>query len=749
VSRLLKDERGSVFVLTALLVPFVFLVLVALIVDTGIWFTHKRQLQNRADAGALAAGVQYAANWAACSDPASKATVATAIDAAARQYAGDPTAPTQYNTEVTDDGNYSPTPRINVEINSNAAGGRVDPDTSWNDPGGSNRGPCDPQVGDAFSPPGAHYVDVGVRESDQRTFMGMWGLNLLRNEAHARVQLQSAAAGNGFLPVGVPDTIIKQAQIRYYRECGPGAPLLLATVNLNPLDAAYQTVSGTTLWGPTLNNVSGGTPTGITLNMPESTACPGDYIPVSTEVRVAGVVPSVVDVNDPGGCSYLQSARFADCWSRVSNIRDFKDNPQTQPWFQEVTLNGGASGDLCRPDVTFARPANDTDCDYTVSVSVNWNGLATGLKGKNFTMSIGGDQLTPPNGPNGSPNGVWASSGLSNNDVIGRSDLMLTWTCNSGPNGGGPSCGGTSIPVQSLYLGDEASAGVLTMVRTSGTAQASGGQVPGAMQWFRAQPTAQMITVYPTVGLESSLYAGLHKVLRLAGAQSNQSLDCEPATGGQGHDFQMFYTGCDPWYAPNTFSGPPWWLAPNPPGHCPDKNGILAEPNDQGHRWQCVIKAPGFSPNVIGDGIASAIGNCANVNNNSCNQYACTNFNYYDPAKPNQWALGTGQPSPRVVFLFIAPYGAFKNTGSQEGLPVLDFAAFYITGWRGSGGAGQNPCEGTDPDGGGPAKPDETATGKGSIMGYFVNYALPNAPGDPGSICVIGQLRPCVPVLVR
>ena len=162
----MKEERGSVFVLAAVLIPFVFLVLVAGIVDTGIWFTHKRQLQNRADAGALAAGVQYAANWAACADPAESTThtVANAIDSAARQYAGDPNQATRYNTEVTDDGNYSPTSRINVEINSNAQGGRVDPDTSWNDPLGSNLGPCDAQVGDAFSPVGAHYVDVGVRE---------------------------------------------------------------------------------------------------------------------------------------------------------------------------------------------------------------------------------------------------------------------------------------------------------------------------------------------------------------------------------------------------------------------------------------------------------------------------------------------------------------------------------------------------------------------------------------------------------
>ena len=44
----------------------VFLLLTALVVDVGNWFTHKRQLQNRADAAAFAAGVEYAKNWQEC-----------------------------------------------------------------------------------------------------------------------------------------------------------------------------------------------------------------------------------------------------------------------------------------------------------------------------------------------------------------------------------------------------------------------------------------------------------------------------------------------------------------------------------------------------------------------------------------------------------------------------------------------------------------------------------------------------------
>ena len=94
----LRDERGSILALAAVMIP-VFLLLAAMVIDVGNWYTHKRQLQNRADAAAFAAGVEYAKNWQNCvyagTDPtklAAKAAAAQKIADAARQYAGDPEA---------------------------------------------------------------------------------------------------------------------------------------------------------------------------------------------------------------------------------------------------------------------------------------------------------------------------------------------------------------------------------------------------------------------------------------------------------------------------------------------------------------------------------------------------------------------------------------------------------------------------------------------------------------------------------
>ena len=69
----LRNERGGILAMAAVMLP-VFLLMCALIVDAGNWFTHKRQLQNRADAAALAAGVEYLAQLSNCTDPVTRPT---------------------------------------------------------------------------------------------------------------------------------------------------------------------------------------------------------------------------------------------------------------------------------------------------------------------------------------------------------------------------------------------------------------------------------------------------------------------------------------------------------------------------------------------------------------------------------------------------------------------------------------------------------------------------------------------------
>ena len=159
----LRDERGGVLVLSAVMIP-VFLLLTALVLDAGTWFTHKRQLQNRADAGASRLESNMP-RWAACGDT-QKAMAEAAIDTAARRYAGDPQqAGAVFNSDVVTD-----QARVNVEINSSST--NFDGNTSWNDTGINSIGPCDKHPADALSPANSYWVDVKVKEVNQRTLVG-------------------------------------------------------------------------------------------------------------------------------------------------------------------------------------------------------------------------------------------------------------------------------------------------------------------------------------------------------------------------------------------------------------------------------------------------------------------------------------------------------------------------------------------------------------------------------------------------
>ena len=726
----LRGEAGTVLVLTAVMIP-VFLMFTALVVDAGNWFVHKRQLQNRADAGALAAGVDYAANWAACvqnDDPAVKTTTAGAIEAQARRFAGDPSVASPVNTEIANQA------KLDVVLNSTSYTAGTD-----SSDGG---GPCFHHAGDDISPHGGHWMDVKVLERDLPSLFRSFGLSLSRNHARARVEIHPAVSDNGFIPLAIPETEVVKAQVRYYDEC-TSPRTLLASANLKPLKPQYQTVTGTVLWGPDTGNPTVD-PTSIPLTVPPSAHCAGQsYIPVGVEVRVAGRNWINLDQD----CTAIAPLRFADCWSDLSRIRVFKDTPSTEPWFKTVALTASGT-DGCSADPYFAR--NQTHCTYSVVVHmdvVDMLGNPALDVAANFTLRVNGTSLTPSQT---TATGTWVSSGAIDNTTLGGSNVLVNWSWRDTDtthfwggqqcrNGGQNPCraSASDIPLHRLFLATDDNAGIVDLIRTSQAAQPPTGQPGYPVDSLAAQLSTSMATIFPTIGLRSALTAGQYRVLRAAGSQGNQSVDCEP-TGGQGHDFQMFLTGCSPFYGFNRF-GPPdlpvWWTQQDPDA-CPTKTTIFNLPNDPSDlgAWKCVPAAPGFSASVIADGIAARTGNCDNIQNNSCSRTSC-NFPSRYPATPDpDWAPEPGDP--RVVNLFVVPYGAFKGINAQDGLPITKFPRFYVTGWGGHG-SNDDPC------------PDDDPAQPGEIVGYFIAFGEPGGPVDQTLSCVPGDLTPCRAVLVR
>ena len=173
-----RGERGQVVVLAALMIP-VFLLLGALVVDAGNWYAHKRSLQNRADAGALAAGLEYIEN-----NNLRKLRLGArhdghdAISNVAKAYAGtsDTSVGTTYNKNVNNQSN------VTVAINAtNPTARRLD---------GRRQPVLRPLRATRWSSRGGLWTDVKVREGNIGTLFGSFGISLPQIAAQARVEVE-------------------------------------------------------------------------------------------------------------------------------------------------------------------------------------------------------------------------------------------------------------------------------------------------------------------------------------------------------------------------------------------------------------------------------------------------------------------------------------------------------------------------------------------------------------------------------
>jgi Putative Flp pilus-assembly TadE/G-like len=781
-----QDERGSILVMSAVMIP-VFLLLTALVVDVGNWYTHKRQLQNRADAGAFAAGIEYAKNWKACvqsSDPVLRATTGVEIADAAREYAGDPEA-TDYNgatlpvtlrnTEIANQAN------LDVVINSNDP--NYTDDTDYTDGSPSQAHPCYLHTtGDDISAPG-HWTDVRVKERDLPSLVGAVGLPLARNGARARVEVRPAISGTRFLPLAVPNNIITQVQVRYYNHCTSPATLL-ATRDLAPLPATHQggfaAAGGGTLWGlPSAADPNVGDPNqAFSLTLPTYGGCSQPYLPVGVEVRLAS--RNEIDLNS-NTCAQLLAMQYADCFTRLSQIRVWNDgNAASQVRIRDVNLTGGCG----TTDAYFgALPVAATNCRFGANVDVFWGTRAQDelAVSSNFSVKVNGVAANPPGAT--TPSGVWtvpsnvltASTGA--NTVTVEVDWTDTNTSHTWEEGGGQCRSGTANPckydgpvepVHQTFVGTPGTAGAVALVRTSSSPWNGMANLPGD-PYANVADGGNTITVFPTVGIRGVLKTGVYTTLRLDDPQSNQTLQCDPNLA-QGQEFTTFRYGCEPWYGANTFTPTPnanttgsWWNTSTKT--CPP-DGQWFSYNDQGagfgvnsssNPWRCVLTAPGMSTGQVGDYMAAATDNCDNYNNNSCQTFDCNNDGNYDgkTGSSSSWIQQGGDSRyPRVIKLFIVPYQASKGlTGQGDELPVLGFASFYVMNWTGSNTNQSDRCpDRTFDHDQNPLTPQITLANPpaGAIAGVFVETVDYEAgPVDPTAVCVEGQLTPCRVALVR
>ena len=540
-------------------------------------------------------------------------------------------------------------------------------------------------------PCSARMIDVKMSEHDLPWFLKATGI-VDHINVKARVNLFALTRQRRALPVAVPDVNPEAVRVWFVDEATgtevPGSSKLLRRrqdADGNPL---FE--NGLQIWDNAADNE--GTPLPLTV---ESSRL-GMRVALSRDPSTTSCADAVVECYDAGSANGLLFVRGHATTPLVASGAAAE--------LRDAWLLSGTCG-----DGYFSMQL--AECKVQLNARIDFAPDATSrivdavAGGKTYSMTL--DPL----------DGMWKTSaaipvppGTSVSvdvRVRQRNGTVDGTACTNGSP-----CERTFSQVQRHFSASDARSGPIRQLVLSDAA----GTGANSLERCTAAQTACTHDVRVRVGLTGGVqYASSPDSppisLRVAGGGSqNQSLDCDPALSQLKDELAA---GCDPEYEINKsepcVKGPQeLWASPQP--------------------WKCVAIETGAALGHVGDGMNQRILGDSKAT-------TCTN--------PNQWPEVLSDPDllasdPRLVPLFITPYGSFSGSGSGT-VPVRNFAYFYVTGWKGSNGF-KNPCESAGDD----------VAAEGSIMGHFVKYISRLNDGSSGdSPCDFRAASPCVAVLTE
>lgn len=509
IADLAGREDGGIIVFVGLLIPVVMLFL-ALSVDIGNWWVHKRHLQLQVDAAALAGGALLGQCF---SDPVA---ANTAIQNEATRFGGG--AGSSYNGQV--GGTNQGTITLLYQSKTYAAGSVPADDTD-------TAAPCD-TANLSF--------DVKASEAGLPLIFQIPGLSdVTAINAHARVELKQVEVQEGMLPVAVPDPRFTYVFATFVDETTGAA---LGTVQL----LKTGTSGADQLW---------------------STATP---IPVSISSGRVGVRIRLVGGTDPNAaCGQLYTECYdLDSANGVVHIRGW--STAAAPSARNVWLLPGS----CAPDAYFATSDCNGGIQAEVDLGPNYPLTGTGVTAevRASVDGAGAYPLTP-----GGTAGLVTWTALSGLPFAGSGphtvELDWKWEQTTGV-WSGQACtdkktnpcqaSGSFGQVQRAFLAGGRS-GPLRRVQVFESGVTSSGS-----NSFQTGTT-------PTLGISLAVTGNL-KVqslatdpvveLRVTGSQ-NQSIDCDPAVPNLADEIEQ---GCAPAYKINSGLACPdynqLWSLPEP-----------------------------------------------------------------------------------------------------------------------------------------------------------------------------------------
>ena len=654
LARRTRGERGQVVVLAALMIP-VFLLLGALVVDAGNWYAHKRSLQNRADAGALAAGLEYIKNNNLRNCVSAPGTTGTTISNVAKAYAGtsDTSVGTTYNKNVNNQSN------VTVAVNA------TNPTAlDWTD-GGS---PCADHSADAWSSAGL-WTDVKVREGNVGTLFGSFGISLPQIAAQARVKVEPiiGVGSNGLPFIAETGDQIECVWAQFVRARDGSTTAGFTVTPSNPI-----------LLTETSNHTWTGNVTNVQFNNADD----------DVAIRYWGG-----SKNGSAPCDFANGPKkplphklsqddqpVQIDWLNVYDTGAAPGN-QAPPKLRRFSLN--AAGTCGGPGYLYtASTSPSATClvGFTAEVDTGANGVQgqitvqpVGTAVSPVTVSYdtsGGSPATVSGTITVLPNHTASGSNIQNYDQVGPTYLKVSWRQTTGTIGsggqancaaGGTNCRGTfqgetvsgvSDDIQQQFYTSDPLASV-PLVATSVT--------PVAGRSFPALGSTGSFTItFQHTAVDKN-----HVVLiRDSGSfgpgtgNRTRSIYCGNSPGqGAAALTNAIKDGCAKDLAQNT-----------------RQDSCSPAPLPSGNPWDCVQMEQG-QKTAVSAGLED--------------RFQCTTNNWPNPPEGDQ----------RYAYIILTGFGRTASVANNDWLPIEGLLRVYVTGWdeSGHGGGPANCSQNDDP----------------------------------------------------
>jgi hypothetical protein len=541
-------------------------------------------------------------------------------------------------------------------------------------------------------PCSAAMIDVKLTETDLPWFFRAAQISHIN--AHARVEIQNLATQQGALPIAVPDVNPSTAAVTFVNEA-----------NGSVIASAPLTRSGSSGTMAVWDN--GAAP----VSLPVNAADIGVRIALSGSSNTTCGQPMVL-CYDAGSAHGLLHIRGYPATPAVTG--------QSTPVARDVSLFNGTCS-----DAYFSSSASS--CTIGVSAQVDFGSVTPASSKVTATVNGVTRDLTYD-----AASGRWKSVGTPNSfftiPAAGGSSgpiaVALSWeeiggtlngnTCKTS-FGNGNKCSGSFGTVQRSFVATDARSGPVQQAQVLENGV-------GPSNSFALGTTHNLVVRIGITGSLGNASSVSDPVVSLrvdgndSNASQNQSLDCDPNYSKLSDELA---NGCRPSYERNTGTGCDSYA---------NSGTLWASPQP----WPCVWIQTGAATNQVPQGLNTRVLGTSKPS-------VCPAL-----GRPghNNWSMFPNLPAgdPRILQVFLVPFGSFSGSGGSGGVPVTDFATFYVTGWTGQGQGFNNPCQGNGDD----PIPGNDA---GLIVGHFIKYIQTLNTGGGGSPCDLNAFSACVAVM--